>query len=76
MKFQVNGQGWPVGQSLVPAGTVIDHSASDDWSRVARAYVLPPNASPLDDEAYQAMKTNYSPHLLKFYGITDPGVRR
>jgi hypothetical protein len=71
MKFQVNGQGWPVGQSLVPAGTVIDTSASD-WSSL-RGYVLPPNVTPLDDEAYQAMKANHSADLLKFYGITAPG---
>jgi hypothetical protein len=77
MKFQVNGAGWAIGQWLVPAGSVLDtREGTDHWSNIARGKIPPLASSPLDDEAHAAMVANYPPALLKFYGITNPRVRR
>jgi hypothetical protein len=68
MKYQLNGA-WPIGQYLIPATTIIDTSAGDDWSRLARGRVPPLNATPLDDEAHKAMLNHYQENHLKFYGV-------
>jgi hypothetical protein len=34
MIFQINGQGWPVGQFLIPAGQIVDTSANDAWANL------------------------------------------
>jgi hypothetical protein len=64
MRFQINGQGWPLqgGAALAPAGTVIDWSANDHWSLYARGLTIPMNATPLDDEARQAQLAAYPNH--------------
>jgi hypothetical protein len=57
MRFQINGQGWPLdgGAWLAPPGTVIDASATDHWSLRARGKVISLNATPLDAEATAAL---------------------
>ena len=57
MKYQIGPQGWPVGQYLLTG--VIDTSADDYWSQLVRGRPLPPNAHPLDEEAFRAMRTLY-----------------
>jgi hypothetical protein len=76
MKYQIAGAGWAVGQHLIPAGTVIDSASNDDWSRLVKGRTPPLPSTPLDDEAYAAMQRAYTPHLHKFYGITDPRAQR
>jgi hypothetical protein len=57
MKYRIFGPGWPVGQHLVPTGTVVDTSV-DEW---AKGLTPPPNCMALDDEAHQAMVKAYPP---------------
>jgi len=61
MRFQLRDHGWPISDKLIPVGTIIDASAKDDWSVLARGLKPPVNAVPLDAEAYQAMLKLY-PH--------------
>jgi hypothetical protein len=73
MKFQITGAGWPVGQYLIPASTIIDSNADDDWSRHARDQKVPPiNSTPLDLEAYDAMVKHYPAFLHQLFGLTVP----
>jgi hypothetical protein len=57
MKYQLHSHGWPIGDRLIPVGTVIKlpPKEGDDWSALAQGKPIPLNAVPLDDEAYQAM---------------------
>jgi hypothetical protein len=60
MKYQISGGGWPIGQWLVPAGTIIDLDGKADhqlteWERLAQGRVPPRDAIALDDETYALM---------------------
>jgi hypothetical protein len=70
MKFQLCNHGWPIGQYLVPVGTVISipAKAGDDWSAMAVGRVPPPNAQPLDREAYYALVRAYGEKKLVMRG--------
>jgi hypothetical protein len=65
-RYQITGAGWPVGQWLIPTGTVIDDvSGTDTWSVIVRERGLPPpvNASLLDQstyDTYDQMVQSYS----------------
>jgi hypothetical protein len=57
-RFQLDGSGWPVGQFLIPAGTVIDTDAkSDGWSLMCseRGLLPPVTCQPLDAATYELM---------------------
>jgi hypothetical protein len=56
------GTGWRLGDAVVPANTVIDASAKDRWSQRAKGKVIPFNATPLDEEAWQAQLAAYPDH--------------
>jgi hypothetical protein len=49
-----------------PAGTIIDTSKRDRWSELAKGKTIPFNATPLDEEAWQAQLRAYpdQKHLL------------
>jgi hypothetical protein len=70
MKFRVGGSSWPVGQHLIPNGTVIDTTGNPEqmnqWSReVLKRGLLPPvDAQPLDDATYQQMVAIYGAHRV------------
>ena len=66
MRFRITGQGWRLGDALVPADTVIDFAKRDQWSQRAKGKTIPINATPLDDEAWQAQLAAYpdQKHLL------------
>jgi len=70
MKFQLCNHGWPVGQYLIPVGTVINipPSVGDDWSRMAVGKTIPPNAQCLDREAYDAFVKVYGEKKLVLKG--------
>jgi hypothetical protein len=55
MRFQISGQGWPVGPWLIPAGTVIDNSQPTGWAAVVAGRAIPLNATALDGEAVAAL---------------------
>jgi hypothetical protein len=62
MKFRITGQGWRLGDALVPANTVIDLAKRGQWSQRAKGKVIPINATPLDEEAWQAQLAAYGEH--------------
>src|SRR5262249_55893693 len=64
MRFQITGQGWPVGQHLIPSGTLIDFSERNMWTALAQGRGIPLTATALDDEAWQAQLQAYPRHLL------------
>jgi hypothetical protein len=59
MRYQIVGHGWPIGDRLVPGGTVIDAASPDDWSRLAAGRVPPINTQALDKEAYDLLLATY-----------------
>lgn len=61
MKFQIGGQGWPIGAWLAPSGTIFDYDKPDMWTASVPRGLIPPNATPLDDEAVQAALKLYPP---------------
>jgi hypothetical protein len=69
MKFQIQREPWVIGAILIPP-TTIDTSASDDWSRLAKGRVPPPNAYALDQETYDLLRTVYPTHQIH----AGPGV--
>jgi hypothetical protein len=57
-RYQITGAGFPVGQWLIPTGTLIDDvSGVDQWSTLVRerGLVPPVNASPLDQNTHAQM---------------------
>jgi hypothetical protein len=67
MRFRLNSA-WPLfdGTWIVPADTIIDTSANDQWSVRARGQTIPFSAQPLDQEAWEAQLAAYpdAKHLL------------
>jgi hypothetical protein len=70
MKFQIQREPWIIGQHLIPPTTIINSSASDDFSRLAKGRVPPPNAAALDQETYNLLRTQYPTHQIH----AGPGV--
>jgi hypothetical protein len=66
MKYQLAGHGWPIGQWLIPVGTVIDHTKTPeqmtDWEKLALGKLPPLNAVALDDDCAEAMANGYPGH--------------
>jgi hypothetical protein len=67
MRFRVTGQGWRLGDTLVPTNTVIDFAKRDQWSQRAKGKPVPFDAVPLDEEALQEQLRLYpdAKHLLR-----------
>ena len=61
MRYRLSSA-WPMGAVLCPAGTVIDANANDRWSQLAKGKTIPINATPLDEEAWQAQLAAYPDH--------------
>jgi hypothetical protein len=74
MRFQLRMHGWPFDSYCVPAGTIIDDTSNDTWSRmiVSRGLHLnpPPNAQPLDQGTYDQMRQRFQSWQI----VTVPGV--
>jgi hypothetical protein len=69
VRWQIAGQGWPVGSVLIPAGAIIEGSS---WNHMPLPG-MPIDALPLDEEAAQLMLQSYPEelwHRLRF----DPGI--
>jgi len=68
MRFQLKDTGWPIGQYLVPVGTILDlGNPTTDWDRLAMSHMPPPlNAVALDQECAEFMHRVYpgQRHLL------------
>jgi hypothetical protein len=62
MRYRICGAGWPVGQYLIPTGTVLDFSKPDMWTKIAEGLAIPINATPLDEEAHEAQLKAHSNH--------------
>jgi len=61
MRFRIT-QGWQLGDAVVPENTVIDFAKRDQWSQRAKGKVIPIDAQPLDEEAWQAQLNAYPEH--------------
>ena len=76
MKYQLSGCGWPVGQFLIPVGTIIDLTKPpeqmNDWEKLALGKLPPLNALALDDDCANAMEQGYPGHLYLLHKA--PGV--
>jgi hypothetical protein len=64
MRWQLVDHGWPVGQWVVPVGTVID-GPDPRWveTGLALPLPLPLNAWCCDQDALDLMRQWYHPHL-------------
>jgi len=60
MKYQIALHGWPVGQHLIPVGTILVFAKFDDWTQLAGRRAPPRNAMPLDQQAYDVMREHYA----------------
>ena len=74
MKFQVGQGGWPVGQHLIPAGSIVDTSTFE-WAwllagPLANGNVPPMNCQAQDQATYNSMVNKYG-YWRVFYG---PGI--
>jgi len=74
MRFQILGGGWPVGQFLIPSGTIIDTNVEDQWSTLVKGLRPPLNAMPLDRLTWNWMQGLYPglTHLI----VTPAGAER
>jgi hypothetical protein len=73
MLYQLRGD-FPVGQYLIPVGTVINSASTDQWSVLARGHAPPLNCMPLDWGTWQELKRLY-PDLIHQI-VTPPGKER
>jgi hypothetical protein len=65
LRFQVNGQGWPVINGLlIPTGTVVDYAVRDTWGMLCwNAQLIPPyDVTPLDMTTYNFLQQQYPFH--------------
>jgi hypothetical protein len=60
MRFQVV-RNWPVGQYVIPGGTIIDRASNDRWSQIGAQHIPPPDAIPLDTGATNLLAAVYTP---------------
>lgn len=77
MKYQIHTTPWPVGDRLIPVGSVIDDvSPENDFSHLVRARRAPPpiNSTALNQTTMNALKKMYPDfvHQLR----AGPGVHR
>jgi hypothetical protein len=77
VRYQLRMHGFFFDQYLAPAGTIVDDTSSDQWSKmiVARSLHLHPpfNAQPLDQAAYDAMRQMFDASQII---TTDPAINR
>ena len=69
MRYQIKGQ-WPVGQTLLAAGTLVD-TAEPEFHWLANT-PPPPDALALDEEAYRFMSEKYPNAMIS----SGPGIDR
>jgi hypothetical protein len=58
MRYQLRGD-FPVGQYLIPAGTIIDLNGTDQWSMLVKGLRPPLNGMPLDRFTWQWFQRLY-----------------
>jgi len=81
MRWQLGGD-WPVGQWLIPTGTILSAVARDGeiveppmWNGVTLPMPMPINSAALDEEAALLMLQWYEPH--EWYRLHfGPGINR
>jgi len=62
MKFQLRGHGWSIdgGRMYLPEGTIVDTSDPGSAALMPRNGAIPPiNSQPLEQSAYDSMRTRY-----------------
>jgi hypothetical protein len=73
MRFRLTA-GWSLGDAVAPANTIVDFAKSDRWSKLAKGKLIPFNATPLDDEAWQAQLAAYPEHRHLLGGGWQPAT--
>jgi hypothetical protein len=58
MRFQVI-RDWPVGQYIVPGGTVCDRAVTTTYSQIGVQHIPPPDSIPLDTGATNLLAAVY-----------------
>jgi hypothetical protein len=74
MKYQILSGGWPCGQHLIPAGTIIDTTSNDQWSTLVKHLRPPLNAMPLTKATWLWMKKLHPGETHQI--LTPPGKER
>ena len=74
MKYQILSGGFPVGQHLIPAGTIIDTDANDQWSSLAKGRPPPLNVMALDKVTWLWLQKLYPGEAHQI--LTPPGKER
>jgi hypothetical protein len=74
MKYQILSGGFPCGQYLIPAGTIIDVFGTDQWSQLVKGLRPPLNVMPLDKYTWEWMKGLYPGETYQI--LTPPGKER
>jgi hypothetical protein len=74
MRYQILNGGFPVGQHLIPAGTIIDLNGTDQWSQLVKGLRPPLNVMPLDRPTWLWLKKLYPGETHQI--VTPPGKER
>ena len=75
MKFQLMAD-WPVGQYLVPAGTLIDGGNNPNWNNIPLPMPMPLNAKALDQEGADHLSTTYPFRLYELHAASPAKIRK
>ena len=73
-EVSINRPRMPIGQHLIPVGTILDWNSNDQWSQLVKGLRPPLNAMPLDKVTWETMKALYPD--LKHLIVTPAGVER
>jgi hypothetical protein len=66
-RYQLRMHGWSIGQWFIEEGAILDDvNGTDQWSLLVKSLKLdpPPNAQPLNQEAYNRMAQLYEKHRI------------
>jgi hypothetical protein len=74
MRYQILSGGFPCGQHLIPAGTVIDTTLDDQWSTLVKHLRPPLTVMALDKVTWLWLKALYPEEAHQI--LTPPGKER
>jgi hypothetical protein len=77
MRYQINGGGWAIGQTLIPQSTIIDIADKPDhelteFERLAKGRIPPIDVCALDADAAVALWRAYPWHRDRLRRQLDP----
>jgi hypothetical protein len=75
MRFQLQREGWAIGQRYAEPGTIIDANNTDEFTALARGRTPPMHSLCLDQAAADLMFKSYDERLWHYIN-TVPNVKR